>query len=313
LNNSLKKEFESLYVCIEKFIKNLKVERRSSAHTIAAYRNDLDQFYKFLSERKKNENPTIHDWDRSTVIGYLSFLVKQGYTSRSINRKLSALRTFAKYLIRQSVLTANPVAGIPSPKLDRRIPKFLTQKEVQALLTLPDASTYEGLRDLVILELFYATGVRVSELVTLKIKNISRRQGHIRVLGKRNKERIIPLVGSVQEHLKQYLELREKKEGTPPEYVDFVFVKDNKEPFTRQQIARIVQSYIRKIADRDKAHPHALRHSFATHLLDEGADLMAVKELLGHSSLSTTQIYTHVSIEHLKRIYKQSHPRSERK
>lgn len=295
---------------IDQFARYLEVERRSSTHTISAYRKDLEQFRNYLSERKKVEVPRLSHWDRSMTISFLSFLVKDKYTPRSISRKLSSLRAFARYLIIRNVLTVNPTTGIPSPKMDKRLPKYLTQQEVQQLLQLPDCSTYEGLRDLIILELFYATGIRVSELVDLRIKNLSLTKGSIRVMGKRKKERIVPLVRKVQDDLHQFLQMQKARNGTEPEYEDYIFVKENKEPFTRQQIASIVKSYISKITDSDKAHPHALRHTFATHLLDEGADLMAVKELLGHSSLSTTQIYTHVSIEHLKRIYKQSHPRA---
>lgn len=292
------------------FMRHLNAERHSSANTKLAAQNDLSQFVEFLSERYKTDQPELSLLTRAAIRGYLSTLVRKGFSPRSIGRKLSMLRTFSKYLVREEAITVNPTLAIASPKLDRRLPDYLSQKEIKAILSLPDTQTKDGLRDLVILELFYATGVRVTELAGLRIHDVNMKEGTIRVIGKRKKQRVVPMGDVVRRDLQAYLKLGEELERT--EYGNYIFVKENREPFTRQQIAYIVRSYISRVADIDKAHPHALRHTFATHLLDEGADLMSVKELLGHTNLSTTQIYTHVSAEHLKKVYKKAHPRAER-
>lgn len=301
-----------LNVWVDSFHRYLEKERHSSVNTRLAVESDLSQFLGYLGERYKIEQPDLRLFTRASIRGYLSTLVRAELAPRSVGRKLSVLRTLARYLVREGAIDINPTLAIASPKLDRRLPDFLSQAEIKAVLSLPDVDTYEGLRDLMILELFYATGVRVSELVRMRIKDINLENGTVRVLGKRKKERVVPMGNIVRRDLSRYFKLREEIEGQMPEYSDYLFVKEHKSPFTRQQIARIVRYYIRRVAGDEKAHPHALRHSFATHLLDEGADLMSVKELLGHSSLSTTQIYTHVSAEHLKKVYKQAHPRADR-
>jgi len=301
----------SIEYWIPRFIKYLQVERRSSENTRSAYENDLYQYLNYLRDRHKNANPGLDLFTRFTIRGFLSGLVEQKYAARSSSRKLAAFRAFARYLVREQILTVNPTLNIASPKLDKKLPQFITRAEIKTILGLPDVSTFEGLRDFLILELFYATGIRVSELLTLRINSINFTDGTIRVLGKRNKRRVLPLGETTLHDMKKYLEQRQNEAKQKPEYTDYIFVNNNKAPFTRQQIAQIVSHYIKKVAAGEKAHPHALRHTFATHLLDEGADLMSVKELLGHSNLSTTQIYTHVSAEHLKRIYKKAHPRAE--
>ena len=184
---------------------------------------------------------------------------------------------------------------------------------MKTLLQLPNVETLTGLRDYMILELFYATGMRVSELAQLKVENIRFDESVFRIKGKGNKTRLVPMGQHVARDLDAYLKKRKSEESVALEFKDFIFVKDNKEPFTRSQIAAIVHKYVKRIASKEKAHPHALRHTFATHLLNEGADLMSVKELLGHANLSTTQIYTHVSAEHLKKVYKDAHPRAKNK
>jgi integrase/recombinase XerC len=286
------------------------VERRASEHTVAAYRNDLEQFAAYLCRRFRCEHPDLASFTRQAIRGYLSFMVNEKYTARSSARKLATLRAFAKYLIRENSISLNPTLNIASPKLNKRLPVVLTKDEMSLILNLPDRNTFEGFRDRLILELFYATGLRVSELAQLRLKNLQFSDETMRILGKRNKIRIVPMGRTVAGHLKEYLALFEPAMGYRLEHSDFIFVKHIKVPFTRQQVAEIVRSFVKQVANKEKAHPHALRHTFATHLLDEGADLMSVKELLGHSSLSTTQIYTHVSAEHLKRIYNANHPRA---
>ncbi len=307
-------EKQKLENWIPQFLHHLQVERRSSANTIAAYGRDLNHYVSFLKDRYSTDElfATEH-FTKAIVRGFLSELLKEKYSARSTGRKLSALRMFARYLVRKGVLEANPVANIASPKLDKKLPSFMTKSEVKALLSLPDVETFEGLRDYLILELFYATGIRVSELINIKTSDVNLNSGTLTVLGKGNKKRVLPLPGIVIEDIRRYLQQIEVQDSVKQEYNRYLFVKEKKEPFTRQQVATIVQNYIKKVADTEKAHPHSLRHTFATHLLDSGADLMSVKELLGHSNLGTTEIYTHVSAEHLKRIYKQAHPRANEK
>lgn len=300
----------SLKYWIEKFIHHLQVIRHCSVHTIESYSNDLSQYQQFLQERYITENPELDQFNKMSIRGYLSDLVKKNYSSRSIARKLAALRSLAKYLMQQEILEKNPAINIATPKLDKRLPNYLTRKEMQRLLSLPNTKELEGLRDLLILKLFYATGLRVSELASLKKQQVDVRQNTLRVTGKRNKTRVIPLGNQLVSDLNNYFAKQSGANVSGLELNDYIFVNKNKEPFTRQKITSIVRSYVNQVADSKKAHPHALRHTFATHLLDEGADLMSVKELLGHESLSTTQVYTHVSAEHLKRIYKQAHPRA---
>ncbi|NIA29595.1 MAG: tyrosine recombinase [Actinobacteria bacterium] len=301
----------NLQFWILRFVHNLQVVRSGSPHTLASYKNDLEQFAVFLKDRLDIETPQLEHLTRNNVRGFLAQLVKQKYTPRSVGRKLAALRSFFKYLLREEVVTSDPALNISSPRLDKVLPSYLSKDEMHKLLQLPDTTSSEGLRDLLILKIFYSTGLRVSELAQLKLQNINFADGTLRILGKRNKTRVIPIGKSLIRDLHTFLSQRKVLELKEVEYTEYLFVRTNKEPFTRQQIASIVNSYIKKITDKKKAHPHALRHTFATHLLDEGADLMAVKELLGHSSLSTTQVYTHVSVEHLKRIYKQAHPRAD--
>ncbi|OGC00701.1 hypothetical protein A2V82_02990 [candidate division KSB1 bacterium RBG_16_48_16] len=301
---------DSLRYYIDQFINHLQKVVHRSQHTLDAYGNDLREFEAYLKERYKVDSPNLSLWTRPAIIGYLSHLVHLGYTPGSVGRKISSLRSFAKTLILWGIVETNPTIKIPTPKLEKRLPKYLSVQEVANLLSLPDTTAPDGLRDYLILELFYAAGLRVSEMISLRFKDVSYTQKSIRVMGKRNKERIVPLGDRVILHIKEYSERREMMSGEKTEYDDFIFVKNNKEPFKRQQLARIVSSYIKRIADSEKAHPHALRHSFATHLLDEGADIMSVKELLGHASLSTTQVYTHISVEHLKKTYKKAHPRA---
>lgn len=297
---------------IPRFLRYVEVERRGSIHTLQAYGRDLEHFAEYLKARD-NSPSVLEHFSKSTIRGYLSGLMEQNYTPRSISRKLSAMRMFARYLVRENVRSDNPVLNITSPKLDKKLPAFMTAPETRALLELPDRNTPEGLRDFIILEMFYATGIRVSELVNLRIRDLDMFNGTLSVLGKRNKRRIIPLGDQLESDLENYIRNWPAITGAKPEFNDYIFVTEKKVPFTRHQIARIVQGYILKVADARKAHPHALRHTFATHLLDAGADLMSVKELLGHSNLGTTQIYTHISAEHLRRAYQNAHPRAKNK
>ncbi|MBN1558666.1 tyrosine recombinase [candidate division KSB1 bacterium] len=295
---------------IPRFVRFLQVERHDSENTCAAYETDLFQFNDYLAQRFKTEQPEFAHFTKESVRGYLGYLTGLKYSARSLARKLACLRAFSKYLIREDVLAVNPTLNIATPKIKKKLPGFLSAQQVKALLQLPNVARPQGLRDYMILELFYATGMRVSELASLKLENIRHDEGVFRIRGKGNKTRLVPMGHRVARDLQVYLKMRQEEEKAALEFKDFIFVNSNKEPFTRGQIAAIVHGYIKRIAGKEMAHPHTLRHTFATHLLNEGADLMSVKELLGHSSLSTTQIYTHVSAEHLKKIYKKAHPRA---
>ncbi len=291
----------------------LQVERRSSENTQDAYSDDLQQFCAYLRDRHSVDEPLLEHMSKQSIRGFLSYLMQEKYSARSVARKLAALRALCKYLIREDAIQTNPTLNIASPKLQRKLPDYLSLDEVKALLQLPDLNTLEGIRDFLILELFYATGMRVSELANLRLENLRFDENVIRIRGKGNKIRIVPMGARVRQDVQRYLDKRQQQEKAAVEFKDYIFVKDNKEPFTRSQIAYVVRNYVKRVASSEKAHPHALRHTFATHLLNEGADLMSVKELLGHANLSTTQIYTHVSAEHLKNIYKKSHPRAKNK
>lgn len=295
------------------FLRFLEVERHSSTHTRDAYEKDLLQFCHYLKTRYDVDEPTLEHMTKHSIRGFLSYLLQQKYASRTVARKLAALRTLSKFLIRENALESNPTLNIATPKLKRKLPDYLSMDEMKALLQLPDIESFEGLRDFLILELFYATGMRVSELAGLRLREIRFDESVIRIHGKGNKVRVVPMGARVRQDLQRYLDKRQHQHENDLEFSDYIFVKDNKEPFTRTQIAYLVRKYVKRVASSEKAHPHALRHTFATHLLNEGADLMSVKELLGHTNLSTTQIYTHVSAEHLKQIYKKAHPRAKNK
>ncbi len=302
---------DTLHFWIQRFALSLEVERNCSLHTRQGYLRDLGQLEAYLAERFRREIPSVEDLSRSSVRGFLSHLLRQGYAPRSIARKQATLRSFARFLVRESALTVNPLLAIHSPRLPKRLPDFLTREEVQQLLRLPEDKGFAGLRDRAILQLFYATGVRISEAAGLKTGDLQLWEGTLRVHGKRDKTRLLPLGRHMTQTLQEYLRLREPVAALDPNSADFLLLTDEGKSYTRQQLACLIRGYMLRIADKRKAHPHALRHTFATHLLDEGADILSVKELLGHASLSTTQIYTHLSAEHLRRVYRQAHPRAE--
>ncbi len=303
----------SFTVWMNNYLRYLQVERNSSVHTIEAYRNDLDQYHRFLALAYHLENVDTVHFSKETVRGFLSSLVHNRYDAVSVRRKLASLRGFAKYLVREKILAVNPALNIRSPRAAKRLPDFLTTAQVRRLLQQPAVEEWAGRRDQLILKLFYATGVRISEAIGLRLRDIRFQEGVIRVLGKRQKVRLLPLGSHAAAALQRFLQERadlEKRELTPD---DFVLVRPDGLPFSRQQMAHLIRHYIMQIADPDKAHPHTLRHSFATHLLDAGADILSVKELLGHTSLTTTQIYTHVSAERLKQVYRLAHPRAQQR
>ena len=288
----------------EQFLDNLWAERGLSENSLQSYRHDLQHLQSRLAARGK----ILTTATREDLLAVLASEVQQGKSPRSISRYLSAYRQFYRWLVREGILQSDPVALIESPKTGRGLPKALTEEQVESLLSAPDTATNLGMRDKAMLELMYATGLRVSELVGLEMPNLNLNQGVIRVVGKGQKERLVPMGDEALESLKEYLG-RGRPELLKGMQVDSVFVTSRKAGMTRQAFWYVVRRYAARCGISQKLSPHMLRHSFATHLLNHGADLRVVQLLLGHSDLSTTQIYTHIAREGLKRMHEAHHPR----
>ena len=293
----------------EDFIDYLQYEKRVSPHTVTAYGIDLSQFFQFLEERLEiHQLSDVHSGDiRAWVI---SLLEDESLEARSVSRKISAVKAFYRYKLKIKELTVNPTLTIHAPKLPKKLPQYVEQRDMEHLFNdIPFEESFEGLRDRTILELFYATGMRESELLNIKVQDIHFQDNTLKVLGKRNKERIIPFGNRLSELLTLYLENLQKKfsDGTENNYI---FVTANGKQLYPKAVYRIVRKYLDMVTTIDKRSPHVIRHTFATHLLNNGVDLHAIKTILGHSSLAATQVYTHNSIEQLKSIYQQAHPRA---
>lgn len=288
------------------FLNYLEREKKYSSHTLTAYTNDLKQFQNFIEE--EFEINTIEEVTASIVRSFIAHLMEQGISARSVNRKISALQSYYKYGIRQESLTHNPMKKIQGPKVSKRLPVYMEKEPMRELLDtiLEKEGDWTQLRDLVVLELLYGTGMRLSEALQLKNSSISASTHTLKVLGKRNKERIIPVHPELIALLQKFIEEKQKLgfEG------ESLLVTDKGQPAYPKLIYTIVKRNLSMISTQKKKSPHVLRHSYATHLLDNGADLNAIKELLGHSNLAATQVYTHNSIERLKEVYKQAHPKS---
>ncbi len=288
----------------EKFLQHLKVERRAAAATLVTRSIDLRLFGEFWQSR--TNAPTF---TRALIRSYISTLSRNGRQPATINRKLATLRVFCKYLVAEGVLTSNPTANLVSLKRARKLPRFLTPEKVEQALQLPDLKTPLGLRDLAILELLYGSGLRRQELVDLDLEGVDFSNGQVRVLGKRSRERIVPISRAAKQALEQWRTAR--RELVADASVQALFLSAKGKRISAQEVYSVVRRYLSQVDGLEKAHPHILRHSFATHLLDAGADLMAVKEMLGHRSLDTTQIYTHVTPQRLQKVYHLAHPRAE--
>ena len=289
---------------IEQFLDNLWAERGLSDNSLQSYRLDLLQLQARLASRGKS----LEAATREDLLAILAVEVQQGKSPRSVSRYLSAYRQFYRWLVRERVISSDPVALIESPKTGRGLPRALTEEQVESLLGAPDTGTMLGQRDRAMLELMYATGLRVSELVGLELSNLNLNQGVVRVMGMGQKERLVPIGDEAFESLEIYL-----SDGRPAllkgVQTDSVFVTSRKAGMTRQAFWYMVRRYAAQCDIPQKLSPHMLRHSFATHLLNHGADLRVVQLLLGHSDLSTTQIYTHITREGLKRMHETHHPR----
>lgn len=289
------------------FLKYLKVEKGYSAHTIRSYGDDVKQFFEFCGHDPEIDH--FNGINHRQVRYWLSSLLSSGYTTRSANRKLSSLRTFYRFLLREGVVKTNPLSRIIPPKSGKRLPSFVGENEMSRVISTDRfESDYAGVRDRLIIVLFYFTGIRLSELVGLTIDKIDFSSQSIKVLGKGNKERIIPMHPELKPLIEEYLKVRTELEVNKSEKSLFLTEKGN--PVYPKLIYRVVKSNLSEVTTLEKKSPHVLRHTFATHLLNQGAELNAIKDLLGHASLSATQVYTHSSFEKLKKVYKQAHPRA---
>lgn len=300
-----------MWIYLDNFADYLKKERLYSPHTVQSYRTDLAQFIEYLEDGVFSHQVRPQMVDSDHIKEYVEKLFIHGLNKKSIARKLSTIKSFFKYLKRIQVLEGNPALSVYAPKLDKTLPVVLDEKQARKLMELPPEKSFEGVRDRAILELFYGCGIRLAELIQLKVKQIHLKSNYIIVLGKRNKERIVPLGNYAHDALEKYLKTRNEKIKIFID-PDIVFVNKKGRSLYPLAIQKMVKKYLTQISEQEHLSPHVLRHTFATHLLDRGADLLAVKELLGHASLSTTQIYTHVSMERLKNVYQKAHPRSDR-
>ena len=289
---------------VERFLDNLWAERGLSDNSLQSYRHDLLNLQNRLAARGRS----LQDATREDLLAVLASEMQQGKSPRSLSRYLSAYRQFYRWLVREGKIDSDPVALIESPKTGRGLPKAISEAQVELLLAAPDTDTMLGQRDKAMLELMYATGLRVSELVGLELSNINLNQGVVRVIGKGQKERLVPIGDEAHESLTTYL-ASGRPEILQGVQTDSVFVTTRKSGMTRQAFWYMVRRYAGMCDIPNKLSPHMLRHSFATHLLNHGADLRVVQLLLGHSDLSTTQIYTHIAREGLKRMHEAHHPR----
>ena len=288
---------------LDQFIRYLATERNVSGHTLDAYHGDLEQFSAFLC-RERGADAGADTVDHLLIRRYLALLHKS-HKKSSIGRKLAAIRAFFKYLLRVGKVAKNPAELVSTPKKEKRVPFHLTIDEVIALVETPKGAELLPIRDRVILETLYSCGIRVSELTGLNLVDLNLDEGLVRVTGKGNKERIVPLGSYAQKAIASYLAARGDSPANAP-----LLLNARGDRLTSRSVGRIVDKYILKLATVKKISPHTLRHTFATHLLEGGADLRAIQELLGHASLSTTQKYTHVSIDRLMEVYDKAHPKA---
>lgn len=291
-------------VLVDKFLDAIWMERGLSQNTLGAYRADLMTLGRSLSEQKKS----IDSADKSDLLAFIAGRVEGGAKPRSTARQLSSFRRFFRYIMREGLRTSDPTADIEMPRIGRSLPKTLSEDEVEALLNAPNTEEPLGHRDRTMLELLYATGLRVSELINLKQSQVNFNQGVIRIVGKGDRERLIPLGEEAQRWLRDFID-GPRMEILLERQTDYLFPTRRGDRMTRQAFWHIIKRYAEKAGVRKKMSPHSLRHAFATHLLNRGADLRVVQLLLGHSDLSTTQIYTHVARERLKELHAQHHPR----
>jgi integrase/recombinase XerC len=292
---------------VTQFLDYLKFQKRYSQHTIISYKTDLLSFLTFTT--KTFGETSLLDVKATNIRSWLASCKEQGMESKSVNRKISCLKSFFKYLLRQQVIAASPMATVISPKVSKRLPQFVEKKDIETLFAHVEFEEgWQGQTKRLLIQLFYNTGMRQAELINLKETQFDAAKKVIKVLGKGNKERIIPISASIVAELTNYLQQKRATIEKPDTTV--VFVNDNGKKLYPKYVYNAVKTYLSKVTTINKKSPHVLRHSFATHLMNNGAELNAVKELLGHSSLAATQIYTHNTIEKLKDIHKKAHPKA---
>ena len=289
------------------FLKYLESEKRTSSHTVLSYQTDLLQFETYLQTTYELADPSTADY--VMIRSWIVSLSEAGLSPTSINRKIACLRSYFKYLMRHEVVAKDPMQKIRVMKTSKKLPSFVKETEMETMLdAVQDDVTFEGLRTKLILELFYGTGIRLSELLYLRESNINFANQTIKVLGKRNKERIIPFSDVLLSAIRNYREARNREVSRKDH--GFLLVTDKGDPCYSGLIYRIVKKHLRTYTNSEKTSPHVLRHTYATHLLNKGAEINAVKDLLGHTSLAATQVYTHNSMEKLKKVFKQAHPKA---
>ena len=290
---------------LDAFIDNIWIEKGLSQNTLDSYRSDLEQFSTWLEKNNLSYIKT----SKKEILSYLSFLFQKGLGSKTVARKLSSLKSFFRYFVFKSIIQNDPSSEVETPKLLKSIPKSISEKEVEALLAAPDEKTDIGLRDKTMIETLYSCGLRISELTNLELLNLNLRQGVIRVIGKGQKERLVPMGDQLIALLELYIS-SSRKNLLSKRHSDFLFLSTRGQRMTRQSFWHRIKHYcLASGFEPDKISPHVLRHAFATHLLNNGADLRVVQLLLGHSDLNTTQIYTEVARQRLKRLHTEHHPR----
>ncbi len=289
----------------EDFINYIQFEKRYSNNTIISYKSDLSQFTAFLLKEFNTRN--IHEANNDMIRSWIISLIEEGISTRSVNRKIATLNNYFKYLIKAQNINTNPINKIVLPKASKRLPVFVEQKNMKNLFEeINFSEDFIGIRDRLTLELFYATGMRLSELINIKEQDIDFRNNTIKVLGKGSKERIIPIYNNIKELILKYINKKVESSFTS----EYLVLTNKGEKLYTKFVYRLVYNYLSMITTISKKSPHVLRHTFATHMLNNGAEINAVKEILGHSSLAATQVYTHNTIENLINIYNQSHPKA---
>lgn len=281
-----------------------------SKHTIRAYRSDLTQFLQYIEKFFENSHIDVKKIKKIMFRDFLQFLSEKGDSNRTLARKVISIKGFFKYLYTEKIIPKNPTIDLKNPKFEKNTATFLTEKEMEFVLNIPDTDNILGIRNKAILELLYSSGIRISELAGLKIANVNLKKGLIKVMGKRSKARIIPFGSYASKAIKEYLKVREALLKDKNE--EILFLSKNGNPLSSDELRYIIDKYLKVIEKSKRYSPHTIRHSFATHLLDHGADLRSVQELLGHSSLSSTEIYTHTSMKKLKEVYERAHPHGDK-
>lgn len=293
---------------LDDYLQFLRVERQLAANTLMSYERDLKSYLQYLKEVEQLES--LRNVERIHILNHLSHLKEATMSSRTVARHISSIRSFHQFLIRERVVDRDPTVHLEMPQMDKKLPSVLSIEEVDALMEAPDTSKANGRRDQAMLELLYASGMRVSECINLDMEDVNLTMGFVRCFGKGGKERIIPLGKSALESSKRYLSDARGDLAKPGITTDALFINQRGKRLTRQGFWKLLKQHAQKAGIQKELTPHTLRHSFATHLIENGADLRAVQEMLGHADISTTQIYTHVSKTRLKDVYSQFHPRA---